>query len=47
MELKMCGNMIVMQYASKFTELSRFSPDLVATERMKMRRFKEVLAFHI
>ena len=40
MELKMSGNMIVMQYASKFTELSRFVPDFVSSERLKMRRFE-------
>jgi len=39
--------MIVMQYAIKFTELSRFVPDFVATEWMKMIRFEESLAFYI
>ena len=46
-ELKMVGNMTVMQYARKFMELSRFAPDFVATERLKMRRFEEGLAFYI
>jgi len=41
-ELKMSGNMTVMQYARKFTELSRFAPDFVATKKMKMRRFEKV-----
>jgi len=39
--------MNVMQYASNFKELSRFVPDFVATERMKMRRFEEGLVFYI
>ena len=47
MKLKMCGNRIMMQYGSKFTKLSRFAPDFVASERMKMRRFEECLAFYI
>ena len=47
MELKMSGSMSVMQYASKFTELSRFVPEFVAAERLKMRRFEEGLAFYI
>ena len=47
MELKMSGNMTVMQYARKFTELSRFAPDFVASKRLKMRRFKGGLTFYI
>jgi len=47
MELKMRGNMTVMQYASKFKELSRFIPEFVSSERLKMRRFEEGLAFYI
>jgi len=43
----MTGNMTVMQYASKFAELSRFTLDFVAFKRMKMRRFKEGLAFYV
>ena len=37
--------MSAMQHASKSTELSRFVSDFVASERMKMRRFEEGLAF--
>jgi len=40
MELKMTSNMLVMQYASKFIELSRFTLDFVVFERIKMTRFK-------
>ena len=47
MELKMGGNTMVMQYARKFMELSRFALDFVATERLEMRRFEESLAFYI
>jgi len=47
MELKMTGNMTVIQYASKFAELYRFALDFVASKWMKMRRFEEVLAFYI
>lgn len=47
MELKMSGNMTVTQYARKFMELSRFAPDFVASEKLKMRRFEEGLAFYI
>jgi len=47
MELKMSGNMTVMQYASKFTELPRFVLDFLASKRLKMRRFDEGLAFYI
>jgi len=39
MELKMSGNMTAMQYASKFTELSRFVPEFVSSKRLKMGRF--------
>ena len=39
--------MSVMQYASKFTELSRFVPEFVSSERLKMRKFEEGLAFYI
>jgi len=45
MELKISGDMMVMQYASKFTELSRFALDFMAFEWLKMRRFEEDLAF--
>jgi len=47
MELKMSGNMTEMQYARTSTEILRFAPDFVATEKMKMRRFEEGLAFYI
>jgi len=47
MELKISGNMTVMQYASKFIELSRVIPELVSSERLKMRKFGEGLAFYI
>jgi len=47
MELKMSDNMTVIQYATKFTELSRFAPNFVATEKVKMRRFEKGLAFYI
>ena len=43
----MTGNMTIIQYASKFTELSRFASDFAAFEWMKMRRFEEGLAFYI
>ena len=36
-----------MQYASKFTKLSRFVPEFVSFERLKMRSFEEGLAFYI
>jgi len=47
MELKMSGTMTVMQYASKFTELSRFVPEFVSSEWLKMRTFEEGVAFYI
>ena len=47
LEFKMSGNMTVTQYARKFMELSRFAPDFVASEKLKMRRFEEGLAFYI
>jgi len=43
----MSGSMTVMQYASKFTEQFRFVLEFVSSERLKMRRFKEGLAFNI
>jgi len=46
-ELKMSGGMTMMQYASKFTEQSRFIPGFVLPKRLKMRRFEEGLAFYI
>jgi len=47
MELKMSGTMTVMQYASKFKELSRFVPKFASSEGLTMRRFEEDLAFYI
>jgi len=46
-ELKMSSTITVMQYASKFTELSRFVLEFVSSERLKMRRFEEGLTFYI
>jgi len=46
-ELKMSDNMTVMQYTSKFTELSRFIPKFVSSKRLKMRRFEAGFAFYI
>jgi len=43
----MSGSVTVMQYASKFTKLSQFIPEFVASKRMKMRRFEEGLTFYI
>jgi len=34
------GNMSVLEDASKFMELSRFSPTFVADERLKMNRLE-------
>lgn len=47
MELSMSSNMLVMKYASKFTKLLRLVSDFVVSERIKMKRFKEGLAFYI
>jgi len=47
MELRMTGNMTVIHHASKFAEMSRLTLDFVASERMKMRKFEEELAFCI
>jgi len=43
----MVGRITVMQHTSKFTELSRFVLEFVASKRMNMRRSDEVLAFYI
>jgi len=32
--------MSVLEYASKFIELSRFNPAFIADERLKMNRFQ-------
>ncbi|RVW18432.1 Transposon Ty3-G Gag-Pol polyprotein [Vitis vinifera] len=37
------GNMTVAQYEAKFTELSRFSPQLIATEEEKALKFQDGL----
>jgi len=41
MKLKISDNMLVLQYASKSIELSKFVPGMVASERMKMKRFRK------
>lgn len=33
------GKMTVLEYASKFLELARFAPNMVATKQMKIDRF--------
>jgi len=43
----MSGTMTVMQPGRKFTELSRFIPKFISSERLKMNRFEESLAFYI
>jgi len=40
-------NMLVMEYANKFMELSKLAPEYLATDRMRMLRFEEGLAFYI
>ena len=47
MELKKSSNMKVMQYVSKFTELSRFVPEFISSKRLKIRSFEEGLVFYI
>ena len=47
MELKISSNMAVIQYTSKFTELSRYATDFVASKMMKMGMFEEGLSFYI
>ena len=39
--------MIVMEYVARFTELSRFADDYVATDMAKVRRFENGLKFFI
>ncbi|XP_023885427.2 uncharacterized protein LOC111997559 isoform X2 [Quercus suber] len=41
------GNMGVAQYEAKFTELSRFSPHLVSTEALRVKKFRKGLNFKI
>ena len=37
------GEMTVAQYEAKFTELSRFAPQLIATEKEKTLKFQDGL----
>ena len=46
LELKQ-GNMIVLEYVSKFTKLARFRDDYVATDMAKVRKFKNGLKLSI
>ena len=39
--------MTVMDYVARFTELSRFADDYVATDLAKVRRFENGLKFSI
>jgi len=39
--------MLVMEYANKFTQLSRFASEYVAMDQMRMLRFKEGLDLYI
>jgi len=41
------GKMPVIEYKSKFNELSRFAPHQVANEEMKMERFERGLKFNL
>jgi len=47
MEPKMSGSTTMMQYTSKFTELSRFILKFVSSGKLKTKRFEEGLAFYI
>ena len=46
LELKQ-GNLTVMEYVAKFTELARFADDYVATNMAKVRKFKNGLKLSI
>ena len=46
LELKQ-GTMTVMEYVARFTELSRFADDYVATDMAKVRRFENGLKLSI
>ena len=46
LELKQ-GTMTVMEYVARFTELSRFADDYVATNMAKVRRFENGLKLSI
>ena len=41
------GTMTVMEYVARFTELTRFSDDYVATDMVKVRRFENGLKLSI
>lgn len=43
----MQGQMSVVDYEAKFAELSRYSPQVIATEREKAKKLVEGLAPHI
>ena len=46
LELKQ-GNMTILEYVAKFTELARFRDDYVATYMAKVRKFEDVLKLSI
>ena len=46
LELKQ-GNLIVLEYVAKFTELARFGDDYVATDMAKVRKFEDDLKLSI
>ena len=46
LELKQ-GNMTVLEYVAKFTELARFGDDYVATDMAKVRKFEDGLKLSI
>ena len=46
LELKQ-GTMTVLEYVARFTELTRFSDDYVATDMTKVRRFQNGLELSI
>ena len=41
------GDMIVLEYVARFTELARFADDYVATDLAKVRRFEDGLRLSI
>ena len=46
LELKQ-GSMTVIEYVTKFTELTRFGDDYVATDMAKVRKFEDGLKLFI
>ncbi|WJZ91026.1 hypothetical protein VitviT2T_010136 [Vitis vinifera] len=40
-------NMTVIEYAAKFTQLSRYAPNVVADEQMRVEQFQEGLRLNI